>query len=480
MSIKTGGKNGDTRKKIKGGTILASATAAGKAAYTSTSNFFTKLTSQNEADAPWRSCIIRNIVMTVIIIGVCILLFDIIQHPQTASHNVDKYFFIIAIPLVLVFAILFNLGKGETSSENGLSAFFKITGVLLLLGVLVYYYSQMRGGGLNIPSLYQHYALIGLISIVGLAIFYHVFSDYIARLPGWMGFIGQLLFYIPCMLYDSWLYLFEQFRITPASIYVLIALEILLIIIYVFLPKITSAITGLRDGKQLLVDPVFLNKGLQVIATSDDLKVPQSNTQFINGVNSDQYRTNYCLSMWVYINTQNGSHIAYTKEAEILNYGYKDASGIQHVKPMMRYYGGIGDGTDSVVERNKFVFYFSKYPPTQQYDASGDTFYDVSILTQRWNQIVFNYNRNNVDLFINGRLERSFLMTTLPQYNDLDQITIGDSNVNGIQGAICNVAYYNHPLSLQQITYSYNMLLNQDPPIGLGTSISSTPAPTSS
>jgi len=455
-------------KKVKGGTIASSTITASKNTYKYIIDFFARLTSKDEADGPWRTCIIRNIVMSAIVIGICVMSVNIMNHPDTATHNVDKYFFLIAIPLVLVFAILFNLGKGDDGSEQGTSAFLKIIGVLLLVGIVVYYYSQMRGGGFSIPSLYQNYALIGLISLIGLAIFYHVFAEYLARLPGWMGFIGQLLFYIPCMLYDSWLYLFEQFKITPISIYVLIALEIMLIVVYFLLPKLTNVVSGLTDGKQLIVNPVVLNNGVQVIASSDDLKVPQTNLQILNGINKDLYRTNYCISMWVYVNSQNGSHSAYTKESEIFNYGYKDASGVQHVKPMIRYYGGIGDGTDSVIERNKFVFYFSKYPPTEQYDTSGDTFFDVSIPTQRWNQIVLNYNRNNVDLFINGRLERSFLMNVLPEYNDLDQITIGD--LNGIQGSICNVAYYNHPLSLQQITYSYNLLMSQDPPIGLGES----------
>ena len=60
-----------------------------------------------------------------------------------------------------------------------------------------------------------------------------------------------------------------------------------------------------------------------------------------------------------------------------------------------------------------------------------------------------------MELFINGTLERTFVMTKdMPQYNDLDQITIGEEN--GLDGAICNITYYRHPLTPEQIALSYN------------------------
>ena len=42
----------------------------------------------------------------------------------------------------------------------------------------------------------------------------------------------------------------------------------------------------------------------------------------------------------------------------------------------------------------------------------------------------------------------------MPQYNDLDQITVGEEN--GLDGAICNITYYRHPLTPEQIALSYN------------------------
>ena len=75
-----------------------------------------------------------------------------------------------------------------------------------------------------------------------------------------------------------------------------------------------------------------------------------------------------------------------------------------------------------------------------------------------------NYNRNIVDIFVNGVLERSFtMMNNMPIYNDLDTITVGDEI--GIKGGICNVVYYKHPLTKEQIAISYNSKMSANPPV---------------
>ena len=117
---------------------------------------------------------------------------------------------------------------------------------------------------------------------------------------------------------------------------------------------------------------------------------------------------------------------------------------------------------------------------TGSYDTMKDTFYSLTLPSQKWNQIVVNYLDNKVDIFINGELERTFhlagkdipttdmeksegLETLLPTYNDLDTITVGDDF--GIDGGICNVEYYKLPLTAEQISFTYNTMVISDPPI---------------
>jgi len=431
-----------------------------------TATFFDKMGGTSGEDRLFQKCVFKYSAMTLVLVAVCSLILNIIRNPGSASRNVEHYFFILAFPLIMMFALLLNV----ENSQNARTTFFKIATVMTILGGLTYYYSQSTGETFAFTA-YTNYGILILIVLVALGLAYNMLIRYMSRLTGWPGFIAQLIFYIPCIFWDLWLYIFKQFQMTPAAIYAFILLEIFLIVIYICLPGISNSITGLKDGTQLLSNVYFLDKGPKIIATSDILRVPPTTT----GSSESQFRTNYCISMWVFVNPQNPSQTAYSKETEILSYGYTDGSGVQHVKPMIRYYGG-GDGTDQLIERDKYVFYFSRYPPIEQYDSSGDTFYDVHIPNQKWNQIVLNYNRNIVDLFINGVLERSFSMqNTLPTYSDLDNITVG--SVDGLRGAICNVAYYNHPLSSDQITFSYNTMMGSNPPVPKSRN-STTPQPT--
>jgi hypothetical protein len=424
----------------------------------------------------WQTHAFKYLFVTVILLFVVGLMIMIVVYPGNALYNIQKYFFLIAIPLTLIFAVLLNL----TSDTNALNMFFKIASIMIIIGVFVYYYS-ISTGSIFVFNGYLKYTLLIVIGVIALALIYQTVVSYMEKLQGWPGFIAKLIFYVPCIVWDLWFYLFQQFQLTPFAVYAFILLEAVFILTYVFMPNMINSVTGLTDGMQLLDGIYWLNQPEKVIATSTMLKQIPTYTEVLNG-NTGQFRSNYCISMWVYINPQTPSFASYNVETQLFNYGFTDASGVQHVKPMICYYGG-GNGTDQPIERNKFVFYFSKYPPTEQYDTSGDTFYDLSLPNQKWNQIVLNYNRNMVDLFINGSLERSFNMANhIPVYSPLDAITVGSQN--GMDGAICNVAYYNHPLSESQITFSYNTLMNSNPPtsrvaakqvnLGPGTSITST------
>lgn len=415
--------------------------------YESIQSFFSKIYTDNSL----QKCLIKYVFMTLIFVIVCVLILQIISNPESSSYNIQKYFFFYTIPLAILFAMLLIREK-----DNLLLTLLKVFGFFVIVVGFIYIYSQSTSTTFEWLSGYIKYTLLGIIILVGLGVMYNIFIKYLSYLSkqnSWIGFLAQLVFYIPCMLYDFLIYCINDYSTTPYSVYIVLLLEFIFILFYLYLPSISNTI---KHGKQLLSDVYFLNKGIRTIATSEDLRVA---TQ--NGVNT--YRVNYALSMWVYTNPQSPSSQAYSEESEILTYGYIDGSGIQHVKPMIRYYCG-GNETDLPVERNKYVFYFSNYPPTAQYETSGHTFYDVTLPNQRWNQIVLNYRGNDVDIFINGDLERTFEMkNSLPQYSDLDTISIGSAN--GLDGAICNITYYDLPLTKEQVVFSYNSFVGMNPPV---------------
>lgn len=421
------------------------------------SQWFSKLSSATPEGIDMRQSLLRLALLSSVILFSSITVLRIILSPGSADYNIQKYFFLYTLPVLLLFGLILNLGRNESDTK----IFGRIAGLAILLVVATYYYVTSTDSLFNV-ALLSNYSFIALITLVGLAVVYQNLVDYMERLKGWPGFIAQLIFYIPCIILDVWEYIVAQFHLTPYSIYLFILFEILLIVLYAYLPEISNKVTGLDDSIQAVDNVMFLDRGKKVVVNSDELKIVNTGDNETASLEGE-YRTNYAISMWVYINPQAPNDPAYNKESEIFSYGYEDNEGIQHVKPMIRYYGG-GGGDDQVIERNKFVFYFSRYPPVNQYNSDEHTFYDVTLPTQKWNQIVLNYNRNIVDIFINGVLERSFTMTKdMPRYNNLDTITVGDDV--GIKGGICNVVYYKHPLTKEQVATSYNAKMSANPPV---------------
>jgi hypothetical protein len=196
--------------------------------------------------------------------------------------------------------------------------------------------------------------------------------------------------------------------------------------------------------------PVFLDSSRQ-IATSKQL-YPQLYNKSTDLLESDQsaYSKNYCLSMWIYINPQNMSNQSYVNETEIFNYSYTDTKGTIWPKPRITY---RYDPTSSL---DQYYLYFTPNVKDRM---------TLTVVGQKWNQFVFNYNNNIVDIFINGNLERTFQLSnhTLPQYDSSDTISIGSEN--GLDGAICNIVYRSTPLTKYEIANSYNLLMNKNPPI---------------
>jgi hypothetical protein len=95
--------------------------------------------------------------------------------------------------------------------------------------------------------------------------------------------------------------------------------------------------------------------------------------------------------------------------------------------------------------------------------------YDITMPSQRWNNVVFNYNSDaTIDVFTNGVLARTFTDAdgAIRNQNTNQQrpeIILGAKH--GLYGAICNVNYYKNPLTKSQIATQYNLLSGRNPPI---------------
>ena len=298
------------------------------------------------------------------------------------------------------------------------------------------------------------------IIIVGLMIYYSVFVNSIKKLRGWSGFFANLLFYLPCLITDYFKYLFVEVTNTPPTVFILFIVEIILLLLYVYLPTIVNAVF-IPTGLTLLHKPTFLTPKNHITESNTFLlssPLPVDIDGYIkdsrNNVKPEKiYNRNFSLSMWIFVNnTMLGNK---RQESVIFKYGsVNDFYG----KPCITY---LGD--------NDWRFMFTNnhgYSATEDLTKVALPEYIVKMPSQKWHHVVFSYYENKVDLYINGSLARSMdISDQLPIRYDNDVIAIGSDEPDDIPGAICNIQYYKTPLSSAQISRIYNMLFMFNPPV---------------
>jgi hypothetical protein len=399
-------------------------------------NEFSEFISKIFIDTDLQNCLIKYGVIYIFIFVVIILLGYAANDPAALTSKLYIYLFVVIIPFILLYFLLMNKTKNNNSNYN-----FLVYGLsLLFLLSLVYYFTNTNSASFLVAS-YVINILLLLIVIVGLAIFFYIYSNYLKSLSGWSGFFTYLSFYIPCLLIIFIKYILNEFKMTTNIVFVLFIIEIVLILLYFYLPKILNKLSN-KDGIIILEESAFLDKQ-QILSSSSDLKIPDLNP---NGSQKNTFRRNYSISLWVYLNEQSSDYKAYSKETNIFDYG--------NGKPRITYYN---DSYDSKYT-DKYIFYFNE----SHGDKSG---FEISLPHQKWHNFVFNYRDSMVDLFINGNLEKSYSFTENNNQTFFvsDQITIG--NTDGLYGAICNIKYYTEPLTQFQIVNMYNLLMNKNPPV---------------
>ena len=356
---------------------------------------------------------------------------------------------IIVIFIIFFYVLLFfflSIKASPTAADKNAvpsetSIFFKSFGILSFLGVILssifligwiikYYFAIFTG------SVF-HYLFLFFILVCSFSIIYTFFSDKLNRLFSGplSAFLLKLVMFTPCLLLRFIDYVKYQCRITTKPIWFLLAMEIVLIALYIIIPKTLEKISKYSGGKQILRDPVYLNYPL-TLGSFDQLHKDNNSD---GGVEKIQYNYHYSLSAWFYINPQPPStSSAYTKYTTILNYGNKPTVQYNGLENSLRVVAETGYGENTVL-----------------------IFETKEIIYQKWNNIVINYDGGSMDVFLNGELVGS--LPNVVSYMSYENIQVGD--VNGIQGGICNVMYYDSIVPKSKIITAYRLLRNKKVPL---------------
>jgi len=369
-----------------------------------------------------------------------------------------------------------KLGGGESSEENTernnapslLSniRFIINTVFLIVLSVLAYYK--------------QHGVMVALIVIM--FIFHLTKSILGVKL---LKLLWACIIYIPCLFLD----LVQNFQgtvgDTSRTIWIIVAIELLLIAILYGGPYLVNYIGA--SSSQIVAAPISIKKKYDTNLTTQSKEIfIYHNTRIdrtpedaaANCPPEEKKRYNYGISGWFFLNN---NVTTASSDLEIFNFGDVPKMTYNPSKNELKIFcntldtkqGGNAGNVPRIEEiynsrSNNNAMAIAQRSSEQKKTALQMTIegeeLDADIPLQRWNYFVINYDGKNMDFFINNKLifKSKFIMPDI----QLKSITIGDTNNNqGLNGRICNFAFHKIPLTKEQIRWTYNMLKTQDPPM---------------
>lgn len=363
----------------------------------------------------------------------------------------DSFFtYMICMVLPILVAVYLALPIFKSKVSGGVLSVNIFIFVIMVLAITLFYKNK-DPASMEIVK-YAIYVGAFLSVIIGLALAYKIFGRFAYNSRGWYGVILQIILFLPCLLLDFIEYVKQELRVAPSTVYVLIAIECILVLILYVLPKLVKPRYSKRTTT-LLKAPVFLNERQQIA----DYKVMSLDDVVANPfLETVRFRTNYSISFWAYLNPKG------TVSMPILRLGdHSDPGG----KPVVSYANG------------KYTFQFTNQKLAEKPIPS----HEVLLPSQKWNFFVITYNDHTVDLFVNGNLEKTYDIELPPTYGPGDVIEVGyspsraasdmlgidysaSSNTDSLSGAICNVNYYKIPMTQRQIITEYNLLMFKNPP----------------
>jgi hypothetical protein len=295
--------------------------------------------------------------------------------------------------------------------------------------------------------------------------------------------LWSCIIYIPCLFLDLLQGSQSAVGDTTRTIWIIVAIELLLIAILYGGPYLINYIGA--SASPIVAAPVSLKELYDTNLTTQSPKIfiyhntgtdrtPEDKAA--NCPAEEKMRYEYSISGWFILNN---NVTAKNTDLEIFNFGNVPRLTYNPSKNELRilcntvgidsgqsspsyevynsrknYKAFIGGGTDDANTKFKLK------------TLIDDEELDADIPLQRWNYFVINYNGKTMDFFLNNKLvnRSDFIMPDI----QLSPITVGAKT--GLNGSICNFAFHKYPLTKEQIRWTYNMLKSQNPPmIGMPT-----------
>ncbi len=357
------------------------------------------------------SCMTNAVIGVIMLVLASALIYVASTDQAAASNRMYVYSVLIIVP-VLVAAYMMVPTFGSKPSGPKLTAY----GIFLCVLFVIAYF-LMRNMSMK-EIVYANYLIMFLGICVGIflaVLMYKISIRYLMSLEGWSGFIAKLVLYIPCLIRDI--------IVETTNIYA--KLGMILLFVGLISATVYYMVFRASDG--------FYNTDihpLNTVITKDITGSDAGDLMHLSGLNSDTRAKNYTIGAWVYLPAQ-------TTWSRILS--LRKAS-----------------DSDSKEKGTPSVMYSSeKLRITLSNSDTNPIIKEVPIMSQRWNHLVFVYEDNVANLYLNSELKFSEPLTdALPTYSFSDELVTGDDTQ--IVGNIGGIAYIAKPYSAQQIATIYN------------------------
>ena len=370
---------------------------------------------------------------------------EMVEGSMSYGQFVGKIGMVIAIAVCVVGLLLYFLNSQSKLVnlagivEYGITALIYITGIAMVVGVARTLFSTSRKMG---DSMFQ-------VSTDG-------GSNWAINV---LKLIGNMLFYLPCLMLDFVDTLKEQYGLTTRPWLILLAMEAAFILAGHLLPSAVAKAIN-HTGVQILSAPISMTTSVP-ITTYDiqfvdaqgvvlDTSGPPVQTTALQNSPTTVLLKNYSygVSAWFYIHPQPPNTNA--------NY---ESNYINVLK-----FGSFGPSVQYNPKNN--ALQFSIYGKTIELPTTANVPLNVlDIPLQTWNNVIINSDKGAVDVFINNKLVYTGNHVPDDTTNANTQFSVTMGEADGINGEICNVVLNTSPFTKIEIEWLYktNKVLN--PPV---------------
>ena len=331
---------------------------------------------------------------------------------------------------------------------------------------------------LSVLAYYKQHGL--MIAVIVIMFIFHLTKSILGVKV--LKFLWACIIYIPCLFLD----LVQSFQgtvgDTSRTIWIIVAIEILLIGILYGGPYLLNYIGA--SSSQMVSTPISIKQKYDTNLTTQSKKIFIYHNTGVDRTPEDKdancppeekKRYNYAISGWFILNNNVSST---SSDLEIFNFGDVPKMTYNASKNELKIYCKTLSTSNSISTLEEI--YNSRTNYNQMVIAQGSSEekktkvqmaldgeeLDSDIPLQRWNYFVINYDGKNMDFFLNNKMifKSKFIMPDI----QLKPITVGhgdpDKN-SGLNGSICNFSFHKFPLTKEQIRWTYNMLKSQNPPM---------------